>query len=61
MQETWKAMEELVDQGLVKAIGVSNYSSKKLKDLLSYCRIKPAVYQGEVCTSPCVLKCPIYF
>ena len=41
-------MEELVDQGKVRAIGISNYSSKKLRDLLGYCRIKPAVYQGEV-------------
>ena len=48
VQETWHAMESLVDQGLTKAIGISNYSSKKVKDLLGYCRIKPALYQGEV-------------
>ena len=43
-----QAMEKLVDQGLVKHIGVSNFSVKKLKDLLSYARIKPAVNQIEV-------------
>lgn len=43
-----QAMEKLVDQGLVKHIGVSNFSVKKLKDLLAYARIKPAVNQIEV-------------
>ena len=43
-----QAMEKLVDQGLVKHIGVSNFSVKKLKDLLTYARIKPAVNQIEV-------------
>lgn len=41
-------MEKLVDQGLVKHIGVSNFSVKKMKDLLTYARIKPAVNQIEV-------------
>ena len=47
LKETWQAMEKLVDQGLVRHIGVSNTSIKKLKDLLSYARIKPAINQVE--------------
>jgi diketogulonate reductase-like aldo/keto reductase len=48
LQETWQAMEELVDAGLVKSIGVSNYSYPLLLDLLSYARIKPVVNQVEI-------------
>lgn len=45
--ETWKAMEELVDTGLVKNIGVCNYNSALLHDLNAYAKIKPAVLQVE--------------
>jgi diketogulonate reductase-like aldo/keto reductase len=41
-------MEELVDAGLVKAIGVANFTTALLHDLLSYARIKPAVNQVEL-------------
>ncbi|KAK9908006.1 hypothetical protein WJX75_001418 [Coccomyxa subellipsoidea] len=44
---TWQAMEKLVDAGLTKTIGGSNFSVKKLKDLRSYARIQPAVQQIE--------------
>ena len=47
-RETWEAMEELVDAGLVKAIGVANLSVAQLIDLLSYARIKPAMNQIEL-------------
>lgn len=44
---TWRAMEDLYDQGKIKAIGVTNYSIRHLKQLLKVCRIKPMVNQVE--------------
>ncbi|KAL1210011.1 Aldo-keto reductase family 4 member C8 [Cardamine amara subsp. amara] len=44
---TWKAMEALYDSGKARAIGVSNFSSKKLGDLLNVARVVPAVNQVE--------------
>ncbi|RJE18694.1 hypothetical protein PHISCL_08964, partial [Aspergillus sclerotialis] len=47
IQETWTAMETLVDQGLARSIGVSNFSAQLLMDLLRYARIRPATLQIE--------------
>ena len=41
-------MEKLVDEGLVKHIGVSNLSTKKLADVLSYARVPCEVNQIEI-------------
>lgn len=41
-------MEGLVDAGLVKNIGVSNFSLQLLYDVMTYARIKPAVNQIEM-------------
>ena len=38
-------MEKLVEKDLVKAIGVSNFSTAKLEGILSYATVKPAVCQ----------------
>lgn len=46
--ETWKAMEELVDEGHAKNIGVSNMGGALLNDLHSYARIEPQVLQIEL-------------
>ena len=43
--ETWRAMEDLVSEGKVRNIGVSNYSRRHLEHLLAHCRIKPLVLQ----------------
>ena len=45
--EFWPKMEALVDKGLAKAIGVSNYNIQALSNLLSFCRIKPVVNEVE--------------
>lgn len=47
LSDTWGAMEELVHQGLVKRLGVCNYNSGLLHDLMSYASIKPAELQIE--------------
>ena len=38
-------MEQCVDIGLVKSIGVSNFSPEKIQKLLETARIRPAVNQ----------------
>ncbi|GFZ02267.1 NAD(P)-linked oxidoreductase superfamily protein [Actinidia rufa] len=44
---TWRALEALYDSGKARAIGVSNFSTKKLGDLLEVARVPPAVNQVE--------------
>jgi D-xylose reductase len=46
--ETWQAMEELLRAGLVRNIGVCNFNTALLRDLLTYARITPAVLQVEM-------------
>ncbi|TPX36604.1 hypothetical protein SmJEL517_g01177 [Synchytrium microbalum] len=48
ISETWAAMESLVDKGLVKAIGVSNFSIARIQELLKTAKITPAVNQVEL-------------
>jgi len=43
----WRAMEELHDTGMLRAIGVSNFQPDRLMDLLVHHRIPPAVNQIE--------------
>ncbi|KAI9931654.1 hypothetical protein ASPWEDRAFT_37490 [Aspergillus wentii DTO 134E9] len=47
IQETWTAMETLVDQKLARSIGISNFSAQLVMDLLRYARIRPATLQIE--------------
>ncbi|KAL7985144.1 aldo-keto reductase family 1 member A1 [Crotalus tigris] len=46
-KDTWKAMEKLVEKDLVKAIGLSNFNSRQIDDVLSIASVKPAVLQVE--------------
>ncbi len=44
----WKAMEEAVDAGTVRSIGVSNFTADDLDRLLAVARIRPVVDQIEL-------------
>jgi len=44
----WRAMEELYQQGKVRAIGVSNFHPDRIMDLMIHNKITPAVNQIEV-------------
>jgi len=45
--ETWKALEKLYNEKLVRAIGVSNYEIHHLEKLASKSTIKPVINQVE--------------
>ncbi len=44
---SWRAMEELYREGKIRAIGVSNFYSDRLVDLISHNKVVPAVNQVE--------------
>ncbi|XP_066290550.1 aldo-keto reductase family 1 member B1-like isoform X2 [Branchiostoma lanceolatum] len=44
----FKAMESLVDEGLTRSLGVSNFNSRQVDRVLQACRIKPVVNQVEL-------------
>ncbi len=43
--DVWRALEDLYNEGKVKAIGVSNFHDYDLKNILDNCHIKPMVNQ----------------
>lgn len=45
--DTWKEMEKLVDDGLVKSIGISNFNKRQTERVLAIARIQPATNQIE--------------
>jgi D-xylose reductase len=47
-QETWGAMEKLVEKGLARSIGISNYQAQTIYDTLKYAKIRPATLQIEL-------------
>ena len=47
INDFWKKMEKLVEKGLAKSIGVSNYNVQALCNLLSFCKIKPVANEIE--------------
>ncbi|XP_013167914.1 PREDICTED: aldo-keto reductase AKR2E4-like [Papilio xuthus] len=46
--ETWRGMEQIVELGLARTIGVSNFNEQQLSKLLETVKIKPAVNQFEI-------------
>ena len=46
--DTWLAMEKLVEKGLVKSIGVSNFNSEQIEDIIQKGTIKPVMNQVEI-------------
>ncbi len=47
LEETWAAMEELVDAGLTRAIGLSDIDVEGTRRIVTASRIKPAVVEVE--------------
>jgi diketogulonate reductase-like aldo/keto reductase len=47
LADTWGALERLVDDGACGAIGLSDISLEKLREIVAVARIKPAVVQVE--------------
>jgi diketogulonate reductase-like aldo/keto reductase len=45
--DTWRALEQLVDDGRCKSIGLSDITLETLKEIVAVARIKPAVVQVE--------------
>lgn len=44
----YRALEDLYDQGKIRAIGVSNFYPDRLVDIASFARIRPMVNQVEI-------------
>ena len=43
----WKALEEAVDEGKIRSIGISNFKISRVQEILDIARIKPVVNQVE--------------
>lgn len=48
LKQTWVALEALVDAGVIKSLGVSNFSELQLTEILGYARHRPQVNQVEI-------------
>ncbi len=44
----WRAMEELLAEGKIRAIGVSNFHPDRIADLVAFNKVTPAINQIEV-------------
>ncbi|MEW5307601.1 MAG: hypothetical protein WDW36_009983 [Sanguina aurantia] len=48
LEGVWRQMEACVGEGLVRSIGVSNFRTSDLEELLTFARIRPVVNQVEL-------------
>lgn len=48
LHKLWPELEALVDEGLTKSIGLSNFNVQLIADLLCYSRIRPVCNQVEL-------------
>lgn len=55
--DSWRALEQIYREGRVRAIGVSNFMSGHLEELLAHCEIPPMVNQVEL--SPFLQQRPL--
>lgn len=44
----WKELEDCVREGLIKSLGLSNFSVQLMLDILTYCEIKPVINEVEL-------------
>ncbi|VUZ48347.1 unnamed protein product [Hymenolepis diminuta] len=45
IEKSWRQMEQLVDAGRVRSLGLSNFSRDQIDRLTKFCNIKPVVLQ----------------
>lgn len=46
--DTWRVMEELYDEGLVKNLGFANCHKHHIEEILKICKVRPVLNQVEV-------------
>ena len=47
LEDTWRALESLIDDGSCRSIGLSDITLERLREIVAVARIKPAVVQVE--------------
>lgn len=48
IQDCWRELEKIVEEGKARNIGISNFNVQTILDMLCYCKIKPSVLQVEL-------------
>jgi len=47
LAQTWQAMEDLIEEGRCKSLGLSNVTLEQVQEVIAFARIKPALVQVE--------------